>query len=154
MEMITKTQIAAFHAILNEHKLYDDKQNIVEQISNGRTRSVSALTRDEAMHWINAMNKALRQAQGINPMDERQKMLKYIIAMAHEIGMIKKQLRVMKEGGTKEVNNYDDLHAWIKKYGYLKKDLNKYSYAELPKLVTAFENMYRSKLKPPSPKGE
>lgn len=151
---ITKTQIIAFNTLLREFGLTDDKADIVEDISKGRTRSTTRLTFDEALHWINAMNKkkstsATLSAQGKqwNENDERQKMVKYIIAMAHECGMIKKEQRVMKEGGLKWVNNYDDMHAWIKKYGYLKKDLNRYSYNELPKLVTQFENMSKSKLK-------
>ena len=147
MTPISKTQIMAFHVLLRDFGLTDDKADIVFEMSKGRTRTTTMLSFDEALAWINAMNKKKRDAGKVNENDERQKMLKYIIAMSHEIGFIKKEVRVVRGGGTKEVNNYDDMHAWIKKYGYLKKDLNKYTYKELPMLVTGFENMYKSKMK-------
>jgi hypothetical protein len=41
----------------------------------------------------------------------------------------------------KMVVNMDKLNAWLLKYGYLHKPLNKYSRQELPLLVTQFEKL-------------
>lgn len=37
--------------------------------------------------------------------------------------------------------NYDRVNAWLTQYGYLHKPLNKYTYAELPKLLSQFERV-------------
>jgi hypothetical protein len=39
------------------------------------------------------------------------------------------------------------IYAWVEKYGYLHKHLNKYTYEELPKLVSQAEQCYYSFLK-------
>ena len=142
MKDITKTQIAAVHVLLDKHGLTDDKANIIKQISNGRTSSTRELKFEEAMRWINAMNN-----KQPNDSDKKQRMFKHIIAMAHEMGWIKKEKRVMREGDIKVVNIYDDLHAWVEKYGYLHKPMHKYTYEELPKLVTQFKAVYADKMK-------
>ncbi|HLO37372.1 MAG TPA: hypothetical protein VK173_02670 [Lacibacter sp.] len=145
---ITKPQIAAFHALLREHNLSDDKANIVEQISNGRTRSTTELSFFEAQGWIKAMNEKKQTKE-----DPRKRMVNHIIAMATEIGFVKWENKVGSNGRLKTVRNYADLHAWILKYGYLKKKLNDYTYEELPTLVTAFKNVYLSKLNASNDKG-
>lgn len=142
IQSITKAQISAFHALLKQHGLSDDKANIVEQLSNGRTRSTTGLTYTEAMQWINAMNaKAPKQE------DPRKRMVNHIIAMAIEIKFVKWEQKVDAGGKIKMARNYIDLHAWIEKYGYLHKKLNDYSYEELPTLVTQFKSLYLVKLK-------
>lgn len=150
MNAITKQQIAAFHGLLRKHGLSDDKADIVSQISNGRTRSTTQLTYSEAMGWINAMNSNNGEEAAIKKVsseDPRKRMFNHIIAMAHEMGWIKQVNKVQKDGSLKLVKDYSDVHAWIEKYGYLKKPLNKYSYDELPALVTAFKSVYFGKLK-------
>ena len=127
MKEITKSQIITIHTLLRAKGLYEEKPRIVSEASGMRTSRCSQLTFAEAQHLINTLNGKPQD----NPNDKSQKMRKHIIAMAHEIGFIKKQQVVMREGGMKEINNYDDLHAWILKYGYLHKPMDKYNYKEL-----------------------
>ncbi|RXK57551.1 hypothetical protein ESA94_20345 [Lacibacter luteus] len=141
MSNITRNQLAAFYALLTEHGLRDDKEDIVRNITNNRTCSASQLTFKEAQDWIKAMNEQKKPKE-----DPRQRMVKHIIAMATEIGFVKWVQKVGADGKLKMVRDYTDLHAWILKYGYLHKKLNDYTYEELPTLVTAFKNVYLSKL--------
>lgn len=41
----------------------------------------------------------------------------------------------------------DHVNAWCIKHGYLKKKLDNYTYSELPKLVSQFEEVYRGYLR-------
>lgn len=141
VQQITRSQLSAFYAILSERGLKDDKDDIVRQISEGRTTSAAALTFNEAQQWIKAMNARPTKE------DPRKRMVNHIIAMATEIGFVKWVQKVDTNGQLKMVRNYADLHTWILKYGYLHKKLNDYSYEGLPKLVTAFKNLYLDKLK-------
>jgi len=142
MKEITKSQIITIHTLLQHKGLMEEKPNIVSEASGMRTSRCSKLYYSEAQQLINTLNGKTQD----NPNDKSQRMRKHIIAMAHEIGFIKKEQRVMKEGGLKDVNNYDDLHAWILKFGYLHKPLDKYNYKELPILVTQFQQVYKSKM--------
>ena len=142
MKEITKSQIITIHTLLQHKGLMEEKANIVSEASGMRTIRCSKLYYNEAQQLINTLNGKKQD----NPNDKSQRMRKHIIAMAHEIGFIKKEQRVMKEGGLKDVNNYDDLHKWIGKFGYLHKPLDKYNYKELPTLVTQFQQVYKSKM--------
>lgn len=133
---ITRSQLSAFHVLLAKHNLKDDKENIVRQITKGRTASSAQMTSTEAREWIKAMNNKQEE-------DEGKRMRNHIIAMAYEMGWIKRET-VVTPDGVKTRNNYSSLHDWIKKYGYLKKDLNKYTYTELPTLVSQFKKVYFS----------
>lgn len=141
MKEITKSQIITIHTLLRTKGLSEEKPRIVSEASGMRTSRCSQLTFSEAQHLINTLNGKKQD----HPNDKSQRMKKHIIAMAHEIGFIKKEQRVMAEGGLQPVNNYDDLHSWINKYGYLHKPLDKYNYKELPTLVTQFQQVYKSK---------
>jgi len=59
--------------------------------------------------------------------------------MAFEMGWVKKVTKADNKGNLKTVNDYSAVKAWVTKYGYLKKPLNRYTYNELPKLVRQFE---------------
>lgn len=151
MKSITKSQIAAIHALLGKHGLSDDKKQIIEQISGGRVSSTAGLCFDEAMQWINAMNGPSRPSrreghQHTDP-DKRQRMINAIIAMAHEMGTISRDTIADAHGRLILKNNYEKLNKWMVEKSYLKKPLNKYSYPELPKLVSQFKNVYFSWLK-------
>ena len=142
MKDITKQQIITIHTLLRNKGLSEEKPRIVSEASGMRTIRCSQLTYNEAQQLINVLNGKKQD----NASDKGQRMKKHIIAMAHEMGFIKKQQVVLREGGMKEINNYDDLHAWILKYGYLHKPLDKYNYKELPTLVTQFKQVYASKM--------
>jgi len=144
---ITKSQIAAIHTLLHKHNLMEEKRQVIEQISNGRTSRTTELTWTEAQQWINAMNQGHEYMPPKTQHPNKDKMIKSIIAMAHEMGWIKRETIAQPDGSLKPQNNYSDLHDWVLKFGYLKKPLNEYSYEELPILVTAFRNVYSGWLK-------
>jgi hypothetical protein len=154
MKPITKNHIITIQTIISQKGLRDEKEMIVTSASSGRTCHVSELYDDESVRLINFLNSqvvsprpfGVRNDGAVNNNDEGQKMRKHIVAMAHELGWIKKEMKVMREGGMKEVNNYDDLNNWIIKYGYLHKPMWQYKYQELPKLVTQMKTVYESKI--------
>lgn len=142
MTPITKSSIITFNTLLSKNNMKEEKKSIVQALSNGRANSTKDLYEEEIRPWIDAMI-----AQAPKPADPRQKMFNTIIAAAHEMGWIRKETVVQKDGSMKTVNNYDDLNKWIITKGYLKKPLNDYTYDELPTLVTAFRNVYTSWLR-------
>lgn len=140
----TAKQLQHIHAALHRLGLLRHKADMVSSYTNGRTSSSREMTAAEAQEMLATLNDHQPDE------DKRQKMVKHIIAMAHEMGWIKESGVVSQESGVgtlKKKKDYSDLHAWVEKYGYLKKPLNKYSYAELPNLVTAFKNVYAAWLK-------
>lgn len=152
MKPITKGQIISIQTIISKSGLKAEKENIVNGITGQRTGSVAALSFAEAATLIELLNGKKQ----LNDNDKGQRMKRHIIAMAHEIGFVKEENRVMADGEIKPVKNYDDLHQWVAKYGHLNgklkhlpahQHLNKYPYKDLPKLVTQFKEMYLSKLK-------
>jgi hypothetical protein len=145
MREISKEQIWKFHAILRQHNLSDDKRSIIKEISGGRTESTTELTWDEANDWIAKMNGITKRSELPDP---RQKMINKVIAMAREMGVIKRQ-PVVSNGGMKTVSDYTDFNKWMREKSYLKKSLNSYSYEELPTLVTQYKNIYESWLRKP-----
>jgi hypothetical protein len=65
-----------------------------------------------------------------------QKMRRRILSLCHTLGW-----NVWDHHSQKHVVDWERLNSWMLKYGYLHKPLNRYSYFELGKLVTQFENM-------------
>ena len=63
--------------------------------------------------------------------------------------MRKKLIHLAKEMGyTKDGKaDMDKINAWCLHYGYGKKELNKYAYNELPKLLSQFEKVYEYYIK-------
>lgn len=139
MEKATAKQLQQIHAALHRLGLLYDKANIVETYTGNRTRSSREMTTEEAEKMLGMLNAGLK----INSeeKEKKDKMVRHMIAMAHEMGWIKKGTRVTG-GKLQQYNDYSPLYEWVEKYGYLKKELNKYSYKELPKLVTQFKNLY------------
>lgn len=140
----TAKQIQYIHAALHRKGLLAHKREMVASFTGNRTESSKDMTFEEAAEMLATLNDHQPDE------DKRQKMVRHIIAMAHEMGWIKESGVVSCESGVgtlKKKKDYSDLHAWVEKYGYLKKPLNKYSYAELPNLVTAFKNVYAAWLK-------
>lgn len=118
--MITKQQNSILHGFLSANNLMDQKESLVFAFTNGRSRSSKELTYQEAGELITHLKN----------IDSRHKMRRKIIKLAHEIGW-------------KLADNKIDMAAidsWCTTYGFGKKKLNDYSVAELPKLVTQFEN--------------
>jgi hypothetical protein len=129
----TTRQLQAIHAILHSRSLLHQKANIIEGASNGRCTSSKDLTFEEAGFLIASFGAPVKADK------PGQAMINKIFAIAHEMGWIPVIQEVQPDGKVKQRKDYSHLHAWILKYGYAKKPLNKYQYAEMPKLLTQFE---------------
>lgn len=140
---VTKQQIITFNSILKATGQTAEKRAIIADISNGRTTSTKGLLRTELQEWINAMRVAGRKPQPVAN-DPRKKMVGNIIAMAHEMGVIRRTTKVVPGVGLKTVNDYIGLKKWMLERSYLKKPLDDYTYDELPKLVSQYKNIYLS----------
>jgi hypothetical protein len=138
MNPVNKSQIKIIHTLLNKAKLMDSKLQIVHDISLGRVESTKDLWFDEAAQLINFLQQPFDKLKATDP---RQRMINSIIAMAHEMGWIG-ELSIVNGGGLKKKKDYSGLHAWVEKYGYLKKRLNAYNEKELPTLVTQMQQVY------------
>ncbi len=128
----TKDQIRAINAIIAKAGQMENKAAIVFEATGGRTTHSSELTAQEAQGVLQSLN---RQTSGLNP---SLRMINKLFAMANEIGYIPITCMVTHKGIVRK-KEYSHLHAWVEKYGYLKKPLKEYSHAELPTLVSQFE---------------
>ena len=117
--------------LLTKLNLQGRRHAIVWDYSRGRTESSKELSYTE----INAIIKALEA--GFTELGRCDIMRKKIISMAREMGW-----EVYSQQRQKTVADMERIEAWCIKFGYLHKGLNKYTYTELPKLVTQFEAMY------------
>lgn len=136
MQTISKEKIKAVNACLAAKGLMEDKKELIRQFTLGRTDRSSELTMEEANELLAMMNK------NILPSPEQlraDKMARNIIAMARELGWVKR-----KSDGT---SDYAVLDNWMLNKSYLQKKLNRYSYEELPKLVSQFKAVYEYYLK-------
>jgi hypothetical protein len=121
------------YALLNKTGLTADKANLVAGFTEGRSESTKDLTYFEARAMIRWL-----QVKAELHEDGSHKMRRKIISMAHEMHW--------HLSGTQKVD-MKRLNDWCKTYGYLAKELNKYSYKELPMLVSQFKIVYDKFLK-------
>ncbi len=140
MKPINPEQLIALNTVIHKKGLMQHKADMVEGATNGRTRSSKDLYFDEARELIMALNS---YAEAKNK-DDKGPMVRKLFRMAHEIGWIKKQSIVNSQQSTAgpliaEKNDYSRVYGWVLKYGYLKKDLRRYAYKEMPKLLSQFE---------------
>jgi len=127
---------APFFTILNKLKKAGytlTKEELISNWTSGRTESIRSLSDFEHDQLIKHMNKKLVELGVSNKPSESyqkaNKMRRKIISQFH----------IMKyEDATKAAEN------WAKKKGYLKKDLNSYTLAELPELVWQAEKACES----------
>lgn len=130
--MSNPAQIKAIYTLLGQHNLRDEKESIVKAFSGGRTKSVTNLKLNEAAALIGHL-------KSLDEYDNRStKMRNKILSMAHE-------MRWRKQG-TEDID-MDHVNNWCIAKGYLHKKLDDYTYQELPKLVSQFEEVYKSYLK-------
>ncbi len=135
MRKRTKKQNTILHALMGKLRINEDlKKDMVYDFTNGRTIHTSEMSIKEADEMIrflrSEINKNDREFQS-------DRMRKKIIAKFVDMGY------VTKEGKA----DMPRIYAWVEKYGYLHKHLNKYTYEELPKLVSKNEKSYYSFLK-------
>jgi len=132
---MNQAQYRAAYAILNRRGLQQQKENIVAGISGGRTTSMRQLNHDESIALIRYLKEQQPTA------NDSSKMIGKIFYYCHEMGWTKKN----KHGKT--VADGQRFDEWAVKHSYLKKKLQAYSYEEMPKLVSQFEQVYKHFLK-------
>jgi hypothetical protein len=133
---MNQAQYKAAYAIINKCGLSAEKDTIVLSISNGRTTSMRQLTHQESIFLIKWLKNEQERRGKIHSRDisaMRGKILYY----CHQMGWTKKNAT----GKTiADVQRFDE---WALHYSYLKKKLNQYTYDEMPKLVSQFEQVYK-----------
>lgn len=143
MNDISKNQIAAIYTALRSRGLYEQKNELVLQFSDGRTESVSCLTFSEAQQLIKSLNTERKPTPQPND-----KMIRSIIAMAREMGIITRRQYAEPDGSMKEKSDYSAFNKWLLESSCVKKsNLNKCSYEELNKLVSQYKAIYMDWLK-------
>ena len=150
MNEITKQQITAIQTIINKDvNLKAAKEDIVMEVSKGRTVSVKELTFPEASELISALKK-IQPAKKVDNDDPCHKMRGKILSHAHELGWHKKDKHgvTIRDPATQKAKiDFDRVNDWCVNFGYLHKRLDKYTYEELPKLVWQFQQAYKNYLK-------
>lgn len=129
---VSPKQIRLIATLLRKADMYDSKASAALMYSRNRTESLRKLTCTEA-------DILIRDLIELSPQPDREKvtrMRKKIIAQCRE-------MRWDKDGKT----DYERLNNFCLKYGYLHKPMNDYSEKELPRLVSQFEEVYKSYLK-------
>lgn len=128
---ITPAQIKLLKTLQRQLAIPDEVyRELLYSGTNGRTTRTNELQLAEAAALITAF-----QAETHKEKDPADVMRKKIISMAHRLGW--------KQAGTERVD-MARINNWCQASGYLHKPLNSYSYAELPKLVSQFTQMYLS----------
>ena len=122
---ITKAQNGQLHYFLNHTKMIAHKADLVLAFTEGRSASSREMTAQEAMLLINYLKELDNTSEACNNMRRK------VLSMCHRIHWV-----------TEKGVDIDRLNEWCKKSSYLKKELNEYTYQELPKLVSQFRIVY------------
>ncbi|SEW02115.1 hypothetical protein SAMN05428988_1330 [Chitinophaga sp. YR573] len=122
-----KSYLAKIHILFKETSLKAHKSEIVSSFSAGRTDSCAYLKDSEALELITYLDSKKNEAD--TNFKAAAKMKNKIIAMAHELGWKQPDGKI----------DMSVLNNWCSRYSYLKKELDAYTYKELPKLLTQFE---------------
>ena len=147
MKPITENQLRAIHTLMGKFGITDkkDKESIIESFSGKRTTSSKELSFNEAgalIEHFQSMDQSERRST---------KMRNKILMMAHEMGweLPAKPSIPGYEPGIKPKNKVDlaRVNNWCVKFGHAHKPLDQYTYEELPKLVSQFEEVYKGHLK-------
>lgn len=129
MKTTTPAQITIIHTLLGKAGVKkEDKPSVISEFTGKRTTSSREMTVKEAEVLISH----LKNLDGKEPKAE--KMRRKLISQAHEMGW--------KIEGSTQIN-MKRVHTWCKKYGYLHKRLDDYTYEELPKLLSQFDEVYK-----------
>lgn len=136
----TSSQNAQLHALVAKLGIDPElKSELVTRFTNGREQSSAQMEVMECQRLINHLNslgKSQQQLKGVDKgYDPANRMRRKVLSICHEIGW---------ELPNGEID-WLRLNEYLNKYGYLHKPLNDYAYAELPTLVTQFENLLKSK---------
>ncbi len=112
---------------------YTDHSELVSEFTEGKTDSLRRLNERE----LYRLEDRLAELIAGPATQAAQRMRRKVIAILAARGVINAQ-------GKPDMPH---VYAWVRKYGYLKKDLNAYTVHELPKLVTQAERIMESDLK-------
>ena len=123
------------YALLNKTGLLPQKENIVFGISGGRTGSTRELSHEESLALITYLKEQDTETEDPRVTKMRNKIYYY----AHEMKWQQPHSR-----DKFLVADYKRIDDWCLQFSYLKKKLNQYTYAELPKLLSQFEMVYKS----------
>jgi hypothetical protein len=128
---ISAAQMRCIYAQLRQLALTDEAASIVHAFTARRTTSVKQMNSLEASELIAHLKNQ-------NPQEARATAMRNkILSMAHDLGWHKP--------GTTQVD-MQHVNNWCCTYGYGKKKLDAYTYAELPELVSQFEILYKQQL--------
>lgn len=128
--MITEPQIRKIHTLLGQHDLRDEKDSIVLAFTANKTNSVRAMSFHEAKALIGHLVSLDPEEKSITKMRNK------IISIAYDMNWKLPNEKI----------DLDRLNGWCLHKSYLKKKLDAYTYSELPKLVTQFEEVLKSYL--------
>ncbi len=128
MKTISKYQKRKIWAYINKNKLNNkEKEALIEKFTAGRTHNISQMNYDEALSLIQHVDIQSYKAMKADRM--RKKILHYCHLM-----------QWYRQGTTQlDFNRIDEFCI---KRGWKHKPLNRYTYEELPMLVTQFEEVY------------
>jgi len=137
----TKRQIRILHAILAKRGMMDVKQQIVSDSTAGRTDHSSEMLYNEATDLLTRLNKGseIRLSADI---EAGNRMRRRILSMCYTLGWTR-----IDQARVKQTVDLERLNSWCIKYSYMHKEMNAYSYQELPALVSQFEKFLKSELK-------
>lgn len=130
--MPTKHQLTIIHTLLNKHKMIAHKAEIIAGFTGGRTESSRDLQPGEAVRLIKYLNSLASASSATDVKAER--MRRKIISLGHEMNW---RILTGSMAGKIDMKRID---AWCTHFGYLHKRLDDYTYQELPRLITQFEN--------------
>lgn len=123
---MTKGQNGQLHYFLNHTKMIAHKADLVLAFTEGRSESSREMTAIEATLLINYLKSLDNTTEASNTMRRK------ILSMCHRIHWITGESSV----------DMHRLNKWCVASSYLKKELNQYTYQELPKLVSQFRIVY------------
>jgi hypothetical protein len=131
MNTVTKQQLTAIHTLLHKCGKMAYKIDLVHEFTNGRESSTRGLTHDEAKRMITYLKDGMEKHERDKADRMRKKIISHLRQCGYTIGPRADMAKI---------------YAWVEKYGYLKKTLNQYSAAELPKLVSQAQQYLKSTL--------
>jgi hypothetical protein len=159
----THAQNARLHQLLGQLGLTNDKAALVRQHTNGRTERSSEMSYAECAGLIGDLERAAGspspmhypsqpapqqpapaasatpQREKLTPeqADSANRMRRKVFALAREAGMI------WGETAEDKRMNAAKMDAFLMAHGYIKQPLNAFTFAQLPKLVTQFEQIVK-----------
>jgi len=116
---------------LHASGVHVERHELIADFTDDRKTSLKELTAwefNEFLNWLNRTYPTREDAVKNNLNLQRRK----IIALFRKMGWIEKGKADMER-----------IYAWTLQYGYLKKPLNDYTSAEVPKLVSQVEIIYK-----------